>query len=118
VVEAVTEERLGVAALGTAADLDAAVRAAQRALGAGPWGRTTARERAEGMLRFADALDARGEATSTLVARESGMPIALRRAGGSQRRLMSWACQRSRVRGVTIRCSRSRWGEEPTHCGE
>ncbi|GAA4535900.1 aldehyde dehydrogenase [Pseudonocardia xishanensis] len=76
-LDAATEEPLGTAALGTAADIDAAVGAARRALDEGPWGRTTADERAEVMIRFADALAARGEATSTLVTRENGMPIAL-----------------------------------------
>lgn len=76
-LDAATEEPLGTAALGTAADIDAAVGAARRALDEGPWGRTTAAERAEVMIRFADALAARGEATSTLVTRENGMPIGL-----------------------------------------
>lgn len=36
--EAATGELLGTAALGSAPDLDAAVRAARRALDEGPWG--------------------------------------------------------------------------------
>ncbi|OLT22744.1 aldehyde dehydrogenase [Pseudonocardia sp. CNS-139] len=84
VVEAATEERLGTAALGSAADIDAAVRAARRALDHGPWGRTTAQERAAVMLRFADALDARSEETSTLVSRENGMPIGLSRGSNGK----------------------------------
>lgn len=76
-VEAATGELLGTASLGTDADIDAAVRAARRALDEGPWGRTTAAERAATMRRFADALRARSDSTSTLVSRENGMPITL-----------------------------------------
>lgn len=74
--EAATGKRLGTAALGSPADIDAAVRAAERALH-GPWAGTTATERATVMRRFADALAARAADTSTLVSRENGMPIAL-----------------------------------------
>ena len=45
-LEAATGVALGTAALGNAADIDAAVRAAREALDNGPWGRTTADERA------------------------------------------------------------------------
>uniref|UniRef100_A0AAU1U266 Aldehyde dehydrogenase n=1 Tax=Streptomyces sp. NBC_00119 TaxID=2975659 RepID=A0AAU1U266_9ACTN len=76
-IEAATGERIGVASLGTAADIDAAVRAARHALDEGPWGRTTAAERAAVLRRFADALDKRAGDTATLVSRENGMPIAL-----------------------------------------
>jgi aldehyde dehydrogenase (NAD+) len=76
-LEAATGEPLGFAALGTDADIDAAVTAARAALDTGPWGRTTAAERAEVMLRFAAALTARADSTSTLVSRENGMPITL-----------------------------------------
>src|ERR1700733_12793070 len=57
-LEAATGEPLGTAALATEADIDAAVKAARRALDTGPWGRTTAAERAEVMHRFAAALAA------------------------------------------------------------
>lgn len=76
-IEAATGERIGVAALGTEADIDAAVRAARRALDEGTWGRTTAAERAAVLRRFADALEKRAGDTSTLVSRENGMPIGL-----------------------------------------
>jgi len=76
-LEAATEIPLGTAALGTAADIDAAVRAAREALDRGPWGRTSAAERAAVMHRFADALNARAEGTSKLVSQENGMPIGL-----------------------------------------
>jgi aldehyde dehydrogenase (NAD+) len=76
-LEAATGEPLGTAALATEADIDAAVKAARRALDTGPWGRTTAAERAEFMHRFAAALAARADATSALVSQENGMPIGL-----------------------------------------
>ncbi|MBN9748091.1 aldehyde dehydrogenase [Amycolatopsis sp. A1MSW2902] len=79
-LEAATEKPLGRAALGSAADIDAAVRAARRALDEGPWGRTTAAERAATMRRFAAALAARSADTATLVSRENGMPIGLSNA--------------------------------------
>jgi aldehyde dehydrogenase (NAD+) len=78
-IEAATGELLGVAALGTDEDIDRAVRAARDALDRGPWGRTTAAERAAVMRRFAEALEARAEDTSVLVSRENGMPIGVSR---------------------------------------
>ena len=79
-IEAHSEEAIGVASMGTEADIDAAVRAARRALDEGPWGRTSVEERAAAMERFAAALSARADATSTLVSRENGMPITLSNA--------------------------------------
>jgi aldehyde dehydrogenase (NAD+) len=73
--EAATGEVIGVAALAGEADIDAAVRAARQAFDHGPWGRTTATERATVLRRFADALEARGGETATLVSRQNGMPI-------------------------------------------
>lgn len=75
--EAATGELLGTAALGSSADIDHAVRAARAALDHGPWGRTTAAERAEAMFRYAKALRSRAETASRLVSRENGMPITL-----------------------------------------
>ena len=76
-IEAATEEPLGTAAMGTDADINAAVAAARDALDNGPWGRTTAAERAEVMVRFAEALAAKADFTANLVTRENGMPITL-----------------------------------------
>ncbi|MET8948272.1 aldehyde dehydrogenase [Streptomyces sp. NPDC004542] len=89
VVEAATGERFAVAALGDEVDVDRAVRAARAALN-GPWGATTAAERAAVMRRFADALDKRSEEASVLVSRENGMPIGLSRAfnGGAPAALL------------------------------
>jgi acyl-CoA reductase-like NAD-dependent aldehyde dehydrogenase len=75
--EASTGKHLGDAALGSAADIDAAVRAARRTLDEGPWGGTNAGERAEFMRQFAAALSARRDSTAELVSRENGMPITL-----------------------------------------
>jgi len=83
-IEAATGEVLGTAALGLAADIDAAAKAARRALDGGPWGRTTPAERAAMMYRFADALEARGDFTSKLVSQENGMPIGLSNAFNGQ----------------------------------
>ena len=79
-IEAATGERIGVAALAGEADVDRAVRAARRALDEGPWGRTTAAERAVVLRAFADALDARAADTATLVSRENGMILGLSQA--------------------------------------
>lgn len=79
-VEVATGEFLGTAALGDAADIDAAVRAARTALDDGPWGHTSPAERAEVIRAFAGALAQRAPETSTLVSRENGMPIGMSRA--------------------------------------
>lgn len=80
VIEAGTGEPMATASLGSAADLDAAVRAARKALDEGPWGRTTAPERAETLRRFADALSKRGDHTAWLCTRENGSPQTLSNA--------------------------------------
>ena len=79
-LEAATGEPLGTVALGSAADIDKAVRAARTAFDDGPWGRTTPGERAEAMRAFAAALRVRAEQTAELVSRENGMPIELSKA--------------------------------------
>jgi len=83
-LEAATEDALGTASLGSAEDMDLAVRTAREALDHGPWGRSTPIERAAVMHRFADLLEARGVETSELVSRENGMPIALSHAFNGQ----------------------------------
>ncbi len=75
-IEAATGELIGVAALGAEADIDAP-SARPGGPRRGPWGRTTAAERAAVLRRFADALDSRAGDTATLVSRENGMPIGL-----------------------------------------
>jgi acyl-CoA reductase-like NAD-dependent aldehyde dehydrogenase len=76
-LEAATGEVLGTAALGSEADIAAAVSAARDAFDYGPWGRSTIEERAGVLDRMADALERRAKGTSELVSRENGMPISV-----------------------------------------
>ena len=78
-VEAATGELMGVAALGSEADIDAAVKAARGALDNGAWGRSTAGERAAMLRKFAEALDRRATDTSKLVSRKTACPSGCRR---------------------------------------
>jgi aldehyde dehydrogenase (NAD+) len=78
VLEAASEELLGRVTLAGGHDVDAAVRAARRAL-SGPWGSIDVQERCALLDRFADALRSRAQQTAELVSRENGMPIALSR---------------------------------------
>ena len=76
-IEAATEEVIGVAAMATEADMDAAVKAAREAFDRGPWPRLTAQERSAALHRFADELDKRSDFTAKLVTREIGTTIGL-----------------------------------------
>src|SRR6202021_2544840 len=58
VVNPATEQPFGRAAVASAEDVDAAVRAARAAFDTGPWPRLSLQERAAALLRFADALEA------------------------------------------------------------
>lgn len=89
-LEAATGTAIGYAALGDERDIDAAVRAARRALDHGPWGHTTPTERAEALRRFAASLRVSAHTASTLVSRENGMPIGLSEAfnGGAPAALL------------------------------
>lgn len=80
VVSASTEEVLGQVPGATAADVDAAVAAARDAFDdpAG-WSRWEPAQRAEALLRLADALDKRGEDIAHRVSSQNGMPIAVSR---------------------------------------
>ncbi|MCR5978251.1 aldehyde dehydrogenase family protein [Gordonia jinghuaiqii] len=80
VLEAATGEPIARAALGSEADVESAIVSAHESFAAGEWSRATAEERATVLRRFADALEAKAEATSVLVSREIGMPIELSRA--------------------------------------
>jgi aldehyde dehydrogenase (NAD+) len=77
VIEAATEKTMGAAAMGDAADIDVAVRAARRALDLGPWGTSSPQERADVLEAMAASLKSRAAGTSELVSRENGMPIGL-----------------------------------------
>ena len=61
-------------ARGTAEDVDAAVRAAQRAL-AGPWGRFTATERGRVMMKLGQKILDNAESLAQLEARDTGKPM-------------------------------------------
>ncbi|MFD5178190.1 aldehyde dehydrogenase family protein [Nocardia sp. NPDC058379] len=69
-----TGTRLGVAARGTVADVDAAVAAARAALPG--WARLTPGARAEALFRFADAIDEQAELLSALEALNVGKSYA------------------------------------------
>jgi len=77
VVEAATEAPLGDGASATEAEVDAAVGAARSALDR--WHSKPPEQRAAVLAQFAAALKPRGEATSALVSRETGLPISLSR---------------------------------------
>ncbi len=78
VTEAATGEIIAEAALGDSVDIDRAVVSAHAAL-SGPWGKTSAAERAAAMRRMGAAFAKRADEASVLVSRENGMPITLSR---------------------------------------
>ncbi len=74
-------------ARGDAVDVDRAVRAARRAYdgdgtepAAGPWGRTDALHRGRVLRRWADRVEAHGEALARTEARDTGKPLSQARA--------------------------------------
>jgi aldehyde dehydrogenase (NAD+) len=71
-----TEENFGQIADATEADVDAAVMAARKAFDTGPWPRMAMRERADTLLRFANALEADIEVLARLTTIEGGLPRA------------------------------------------
>ena len=77
VIEAATGEPLGNGSAATESEIDEAVAAARGALPG--WSATPAAERAEVLVRLADALQARATDTNELCTRENGMPIRLSR---------------------------------------
>lgn len=78
-VNASTEEVLGIVPEAVEADVDVAVAAARRALVDGPWARSTPAERAEVMERFMGAIAARADAIAHAVSAQNGMPLAISR---------------------------------------
>lgn len=62
-------------ALGSASDVDRAVRAARRAFDTGPWARMSGIERSEALGRLANLIEARHEELARLEAEEAGKPI-------------------------------------------
>jgi aldehyde dehydrogenase (NAD+) len=75
VIEAATEEQLGLGAAATGSEIDDAVTAARTALPG--WAATPAGERAGVLRLMADALHKRAAGTLELCSRENGMPIRL-----------------------------------------
>ncbi|RFC62226.1 aldehyde dehydrogenase family protein [Fulvimarina endophytica] len=69
-----TGERIGRIARGTAADVDAAVSAAEAAL-AGDWGRKTATERGRILARLGTLVEANAERLAELESRDVGKPL-------------------------------------------
>lgn len=74
VIDPATERVFTAIAAGTAADIDLAVAAAKRA-GAGPWSRTTGRERAVLLRRIATGIEAEKEALAKLEVQDNGKPL-------------------------------------------
>jgi len=68
-------EVLAEVALGTEADVDAAVASARRAFRSGAWSRMAPRERMEVLYRFADLVDERSEELAVLDTLDMGKPI-------------------------------------------
>ena len=98
-----TEEPLAEVARGGPEDIDAAVRAAERAFAA--WSRLPASERAGYLLRIADALSADGDRIALLNTRETGKPIresAAVEIGGSARTLRYYSGAHTRLNGETL----------------
>lgn len=82
VIEAATGAPLGDGASATEAEIDAAVAAARAALSG--WQSASPDHRAEVLLAFAAALDARARTTDELVTRENGMPMSLSRGANGR----------------------------------
>ena len=75
VIDPFTEKPIGRAALGGAADLDRAVRAARDAFDAGPWARAMPVERATVMARAGELLAERADELTRTITREVGSPL-------------------------------------------
>ncbi len=69
-----TEEPLATVALGSAADVDAAVAAARRAY-EGPWGRASGSERAKYLFRVARLIQERSRELAVVESLDNGKPI-------------------------------------------
>ncbi len=71
-----TNEVVTTFAVGSAADVDRAVRAARRAFDEGPWPTMHARDRKAIMQRLVSLIDEHGEELNLLQTLENGMPVA------------------------------------------
>lgn len=70
-----TRERVATAALGSAADMDAAVQAARSSFDSGVWSRATPQERSEVLHRAADHLESRAPELAVSITSELGCPL-------------------------------------------
>jgi aldehyde dehydrogenase (NAD+)/betaine-aldehyde dehydrogenase len=77
VIDATTEEVVGTVSLGTADDVDQAVKAARAGFEA--WSQTSVGERIEALRAITAGLQARAEEIAALISREVGMPLGLSR---------------------------------------
>jgi geranial dehydrogenase len=75
VLNATTEEVLGVVPEGVEGDIDASVAAARKAFEVDGWGRSSPAERARVLNAFADQVEKRGEDLSRTVSAQNGMPV-------------------------------------------
>ena len=94
---------IGEIARGTAADIDAAVEAAERALH-GPWGRLTATERGRLLAKLAELVDARVDELARIEAIDVGKPLKQGRADALAlaRYMEFYAGAADKVMGETI----------------
>ncbi|MDE3121688.1 MAG: aldehyde dehydrogenase family protein [Paracoccaceae bacterium] len=98
-----TGEVIGAIARGTAADVDAAVAAAEAAL-SGPWGRMTATERGRILAKIGQLVMARAEDLAMLEATDVGKPLKQARADALAlaRYMEFYAGAADKVMGETI----------------
>jgi acyl-CoA reductase-like NAD-dependent aldehyde dehydrogenase len=68
---------IAAVAHGGAADVDAAVKAARRALESGPWGKVSPADRGRLLNRFADLLEAHSDELAELESLDTGKPVKL-----------------------------------------
>ncbi len=76
-----TEEKIADVAEGDAADIDAAAKAARKALETGPWKTVSARDRGKLMFRLADLIEENLSELAALESLDNGKPVADARAG-------------------------------------
>lgn len=75
VLDPVSNQNYLKAAAGKAADIDAAVAAARKALTEGPWPGMLPRERSRVLHRIADIVETRGDTLAEMESFDSGLPI-------------------------------------------
>jgi aldehyde dehydrogenase (NAD+) len=77
VINPLTEESIGRAALGGPADIDRAVQAARAAFDTGAWAASSVHDRAAIMVRAGELIAARAEELTRLITLEVGSPLAI-----------------------------------------